>query len=107
MMTRVTLLRVPFYEPSPRAERISQATGKTVRYVNVSPAERRQALLNAGVSSEFADALDERGAERRRCPESRVYLATHETLAVQPTSFAEFARRNAAVFRRGFLSSRT
>jgi uncharacterized protein YbjT (DUF2867 family) len=85
------------------AERITQATGRTVRYVNVSPAERRQALLNAGASPEFADALDEQGAERRRCPESRVYLTTHETFGVRPTSFAEFARRNAVVFRGGSL----
>jgi uncharacterized protein YbjT (DUF2867 family) len=81
------------------AERISQAIGKTIRYVNVTPEERRQTLLKTGASLEFLDALDEQGRERRRCPESRVHLATHEAFGVRPTTFAEFARRNAGVFR--------
>ena len=41
------------------AERISSAIGKTVRYVNVKPEERRRALLAAGISPVFADALNE------------------------------------------------
>jgi uncharacterized protein YbjT (DUF2867 family) len=81
------------------AERISGAIGRPVRYVDVTPAERRQALLRAGASSYFADALEEQAAERRRCPQSRVSLETHETFGVRPTLFAEFARRSAAVFR--------
>jgi uncharacterized protein YbjT (DUF2867 family) len=80
------------------AEKISQAISEQSD-INVTPAERRQALLNAGMSPEFADALDEQGEERRRCPESRVSLTTHERFGVRPTTFAEFARRNAAVFR--------
>jgi len=81
------------------AQRISEAIGKTVRYVNVTDAERRQALLSAGTPPYFADAIDEQARERRRCPESRVHLDTHEAFGVRPTTFAEFARRNAAVFR--------
>jgi uncharacterized protein YbjT (DUF2867 family) len=81
------------------AERISQAIGKTVRYVNVAPEEMKRAWLAAGAPPERADALDELFSERRRHPESRVYLGTHEAFGVQPTTFAEFARRNAAVFR--------
>jgi uncharacterized protein YbjT (DUF2867 family) len=80
------------------AERISRAIGKTVRYVNVAPQEKRRALLAAGTLPERADALDELFSERRKHPESRVYLGTHEAFGVQPTTFAEFARRNAAVF---------
>jgi hypothetical protein len=81
------------------AERISRAIGKTVRYVNVAPEEKRQALLAAGSPPELADAIDELFAERRRQLESRVYLGTHELFGIQPTTFAEFARRNAVVFR--------
>jgi uncharacterized protein YbjT (DUF2867 family) len=81
------------------AERISVAIGKTVRYVNVPAAQRRQALLDAGVPSDFADAADDQAAERRRCPESRVRLATHEAFGVLATTFADFARRHAAEFR--------
>jgi hypothetical protein len=41
------------------------------------------------------DALDEQAIERRRHPKSRVALGTHELFGVQPTTFAEFARRDA------------
>jgi len=81
------------------AERISEAIEQPVRYINITQAERRQALLNAGISADFADALDEQANERRRCPESRVSLAAHEMFGIKPTTFAEFARRNAPVFR--------
>jgi hypothetical protein len=50
------------------AERISHAVGRSIRYVNVSPAERRQALLDAGAAVYMADALDEQAQERRRHP---------------------------------------
>ena len=81
------------------AERISQAIGKTIRYVNIAPEEKKRALLAAGIPPELADAIDDLFAERRKRLESRVYLSTHELLGIQPATFAEFARRNAAVFR--------
>ncbi|RWC66461.1 MAG: SDR family oxidoreductase [Mesorhizobium sp.] len=80
------------------AARISQGIRKPVRYVDVSPQERRRNLLAAGVPADFADALDEQLAERRRRPKSRVHLATHEMFGVRPTPFVEFARRHAAMF---------
>jgi uncharacterized protein YbjT (DUF2867 family) len=80
------------------AERISDAVGKEVVYRNISPGERRNALLQAGMPPDLVDALDEQGEERRRCPESLVSLATHEMFGVRPTTFAEFAREHAAVF---------
>jgi uncharacterized protein YbjT (DUF2867 family) len=80
------------------AARISQAIGKPVRYVDVSPEVRRRNLLAAGISPGFADALDEQLAERLRRPKSRVHLATHEMFGVKPTPFVEFARRHAAMF---------
>jgi len=81
------------------AEQISLVIGKTVRYVNISPAERKRALLAAGVPSYFADALDVQGSLRRMGSEANVYPGTHEAFGVHPTTFAEFARRNAAAFR--------
>ncbi|UCI22019.1 SDR family oxidoreductase [Mesorhizobium sp. B2-1-8] len=80
------------------AARISQAIGKPVRYVDISPQERRRNLLASGISLTFADALDEQLAERLRRPKSRVHLATHEMFGVRPTPFVEFARRHAAIF---------
>jgi len=75
------------------AEQISQAVGKTVRYVNVAPAERRRALLAVGIPPAIADALDVQFSERRKGSESRVYPGTHDAFGIHSTTFAEFARR--------------
>lgn len=81
------------------AERISQGIGTKIRYVDISPEDYRRTLSAAEIPQDFADVLDEVYAERRRRPQSRVYLGTHEAFDVRPTTFAEFASRNAAVFR--------
>lgn len=81
------------------AEQISLAIGKTVRYVNISQAERRRALLAAGVPPYLADALDVQARERRLGAEAVVHPETHATLQIRPTTFAEFARRHATAFR--------
>ncbi|EFH81005.1 SDR family oxidoreductase [Ktedonobacter racemifer] len=80
-------------------ERIAQAIGKPFRYVNIPLEETRQAWLAAGIPSERIDTISEVLSERSRCVESRVFLDTHKAFGVRPTTFAEFARRNAAVFR--------
>jgi uncharacterized protein YbjT (DUF2867 family) len=82
------------------ANRISRATGRTVRYVAISPAQRRQALLAHGIPAEIADALDEQVRERLNGGlESQVDLSTHRLFNVKPTTFLEFAQRNAAAFK--------
>lgn len=78
---------------------IGETIGKPIRYQNVSPEDRRRALLAAGLPPFLVDALDEQAAERRRHPESRVDLGTHALFGVKPTTFAEFARRHTAIFR--------
>jgi uncharacterized protein YbjT (DUF2867 family) len=81
------------------ADRISRATGRTVRYVAISPAQRRQALLAHGIPPEIADALDEQVRERLKGGlESQVDLSTHRLFNIKPTTFMEFAQRNAAAF---------
>ena len=81
------------------ADRISRAIGKTVRYVAVSPAARRQALIAHGIPAEFADALDKQAKERLKGGiESQVDLSTHQLFNVKPTTFLEFAQRNAKAF---------
>src|SRR5262245_43588025 len=82
------------------ADRISRAIGRTVRYVAVSPIERRQALIAYGIPPEFADALDKQVEERLKGgAESRVDLSTHQLFGVKPTTFLEFAQRNAEALR--------
>ena len=81
------------------ADRISRAVGKTVRYVAVSPIQRRQALIAHGVPLEIADALDTQVEERLKGGiESQVDLSTHRLFTVKPTTFLEFAQRNAEGF---------
>jgi uncharacterized protein YbjT (DUF2867 family) len=81
------------------ADRISQATGRALRYVDIPLEERRRRLLAAGMPEYFVDALDDQTRERRRRSKSRVCLEAHEAFGVRPTTFAEFARRHAAMFR--------
>jgi hypothetical protein len=83
------------------ADRISRAAGRTVRYVAVSPDARRQALIADGIPAEFADALDEQVKERLKGGiESQVDLSTHQLFNVKPSTFLEFAQRNAKAFGR-------
>src|SRR4029453_118458 len=82
------------------ADRISRAVGRTVRYVAVSPIQRRQALIAHGIPPEFADALDKQVEERLNGGAvSQVSLSTHMLFDVKPTTFLEFAQRNAEPFR--------
>ena len=81
------------------AEKLSAVTGKTIRYVNVPPEEHRQASLARGVPPYNADALFELFAERRKGKESVVSTVIPDVFGWPPTSFDEFASRNAAIFR--------
>jgi uncharacterized protein YbjT (DUF2867 family) len=82
------------------AERISRAIGRAIRYVPVSALDRRQSLIAHGIPPEFADALDRQVEERLKGGlESRVDLSTHRLFNVVPTTFSEFAKRNAWAFR--------
>jgi uncharacterized protein YbjT (DUF2867 family) len=81
------------------AEQISLAIGKTVRYVNISPEERKRAQLAAGIPAYVVDALDVQSRLRRKGNgEEVVHPETHIALGIRPTTFAEFARRHAADF---------
>jgi uncharacterized protein YbjT (DUF2867 family) len=81
------------------AEKLSAATGKPIRYVNVPPEAARQAQLTAGMPPYLADGLFELFAERRNGKEAKVWPDAGALLGRRPTSFGEFATRHAAVFR--------
>lgn len=81
------------------AERLFAVTGKPIKYINVPPEDAKKAQLAAGVPPYIADALFELFAERRRGKESQVSPVAETLLGRRPTSFAEFAARNAAIFR--------
>jgi uncharacterized protein YbjT (DUF2867 family) len=77
---------------------IGKVIGKKVSYINISPEERRQRLLAAGIPHFMVDAIDEQSVERRRHPESTIDLTTHQLFGINPTTFEEFAIRNAGAF---------
>jgi len=81
------------------AEKLSRATGKAIRYVNVGPEDARSAQLAAGMPPYLVDALFELFAERRKGKESAVSPTVSTILGRRATSFAEFATRNAGIFR--------
>ena len=80
------------------AKRIGQATSFEVKYVNISPETRNQMLLSMGVPPFFVDALAAQTRERWKGKESTVHLHAYQELGLTPTTFAEFAQRNAAAF---------
>ncbi len=80
------------------AMKLSVATGKTIRYVNVAPEDARKAQLAAGIPPYLADALAELFAERRKGKESHVHPDCATILGRAATSFDTFARRHAATF---------
>jgi uncharacterized protein YbjT (DUF2867 family) len=81
------------------AEKLSVATGKTIRYINVAPEDARRAQLAAGVPPFLADALAELFAERRRGKEAQASPVIGTIIGRRATSFDEFATRNAPIFR--------
>ncbi len=81
------------------AEKLSTATGKTIRYVNVAPEDAKRAQLAAGMPPYMADALAELFAERRKGKEAQVSSVVQMILGRRPISFDEFAMRNASIFR--------
>jgi nucleoside-diphosphate-sugar epimerase len=82
------------------AEQISLAIGSSVRYVDLSPEERKRAQLAAGIPAYVVDALDVQSSLRRQGNgEDVVHPETHMALGIRPTTFAEFARHHATDFR--------
>jgi uncharacterized protein YbjT (DUF2867 family) len=81
------------------ADKLSSATGKPIRYVNVPPEDAKRAQLAAGVPQFLADALAELFAERRRGKESEVFPDVTTLLGRRATTFDAFAARSGAIFR--------
>jgi len=81
------------------AEKLSVATGKPIRYVNVPPDDAKAAQLAAGFPLYLADALYELFAERRKGKEATVSPVLESVFGIRPTRFDEFAAKHAAIFR--------
>src|SRR5262249_25034675 len=57
---------------------ISDIVGKPVRYESVTPEQKREGQLAAGLPPALVDALYDQAIERLAHPRSRVFLETHE-----------------------------
>jgi uncharacterized protein YbjT (DUF2867 family) len=80
-------------------ERISEATRGRITYVNSTPEESLRRWLELGYPPVRANVFGQVWEERRRCGVSKVYLGTHDWFGITPTTFLEFARKNAAALR--------
>ncbi len=82
------------------AELLSNALGRTIHYVNVTPEQERQQLISFGMPEQLADAVNELYSERRKGSESKVILETQQRFGIRPTPFAEFVAQHVEVFQR-------
>ncbi|GIH18909.1 SDR family oxidoreductase [Rugosimonospora africana] len=81
------------------ADRISDAIGKPVIYRNVTTEDKKRDWRDAGYPPPRANAFAQLFQERSRLGHSTIDLSTHEHFGIEPTTFAQFARRHADVFR--------
>jgi len=80
------------------AEKLSRATGRTLRYIDLPPAELKKALLGAGMPEWSADALLDLQRLYREGKASLVDPAVERILGRRATTFDQFARDYAAAF---------
>src|SRR6266699_6767691 len=89
------------------ATELSTAAGKPIRYVDVPPEDARAAQIAAGMPPYLADGLAALFAARRKGKEATVSPVIPTVFERRPMSFADFARRHAAIFRGEELAPRT
>ena len=77
---------------------ISSVTGRTISYINISNEQYRNTLIELGTPLEVVEILDEIFRERKKSPDSRVYLETHKIFGLTPTTFLEFVIKNKKIF---------
>lgn len=81
------------------AEKLSKATGKPVKHVDISPADFRKAMLGAGMPEWLADGLNELYALVREGQAGALTQTVSEIAHQKPIRFDEFARDFAEAFR--------
>jgi uncharacterized protein YbjT (DUF2867 family) len=71
---------------------LSEAIGRKIAYINLPPAQLREALLAAGVPAWNADAVLDLQRLYREGKAATVTENVEKTLGRKPTSFAQFVR---------------
>ncbi len=82
------------------AARLSRITGRTVRYVDLTPAELKQAMLAQGTPAWLADALLELQAFYTDGPGAKLSGDVRRVLGREPAGLDGFLQENAGSFRR-------
>lgn len=82
------------------AEILSDALRREIRYINLPPAQLKQALLSAGVPEWNADALLDLQRLYREGKAATVTQDVEQILGRKPTSFAQFLRDYSYAFER-------
>lgn len=80
------------------AERLSQATGRRIEFVDVPPGAMRAALVGAGLPEWPVDGLIEDYAHYRRGEAALVTSGVRDATGAPPRPFAAFARDFAQAF---------
>ena len=81
------------------AEILSNATGKKIDYVNISDEEARGAMKEVGLNDWLVNTISELYSYFRQGRASQVSSAIEEVTGKKPTTFREFAKEHAEVFR--------
>jgi uncharacterized protein YbjT (DUF2867 family) len=82
------------------AAAITEAIGRPIPYVDVTPEEHVHAMAAEGAPPPTVELLSSLYRERRKSRYSSVELDPYRDLELRPTSFAEFARDHAENWRR-------
>jgi len=77
---------------------LSETTGRKIQYINLLPAQLREALLTAGVPEWNADALLDLQRLYREGKAAAVTQDVEQILGRKPVSFAQFARDYRSAF---------
>lgn len=82
------------------ASRIGEATGRSINYVDVPPEAARAAMAQAGMPAWMVDGMLEMFATVKAGEGANVTTTVRQVLGREPRSFSQFARDNAAAFKR-------
>ena len=77
------------------AEKLSAATGREIRYVDLSESDYRQGLIGAGIPAPYAEQLVELARYYAAGRASKVTTAVRDVTGREPLRFDQFSRENA------------
>jgi uncharacterized protein YbjT (DUF2867 family) len=80
------------------AEKLSKLLGTTIKYVNLSPQQLKQSVLQLGMPQWQADALVDLAAYYTEGPGAKITQDVQQVLGRQPMRFDQFLRDYAASF---------